>query len=325
MRRERRTHRSGALSGGSTRSKGTSRAKPVSRARTARAKSLGNQPPVYMRGGMASLPVQPRKLGTPPKRRYNVALNVPGAELHLPALPVFRLSWRTVSGLLTALMLGLVIYLWTSPNYRIYMVEVTGLQRLTTNDINTVAGLSGQPIFAVDPQQVRKDLQQAFPDMKNISVKVSLPARVQIKAQERQPVISWIQDGREQWIDMEGNAFPPRGDAGKLIRVEAMSNPPVIMKASPMDLSFLKPEMVGVIIRMAMKAPKNTPLLFDSTHGLGWKDAFNCQVYFGMDILDMDQKLLVYQALAARLQKDGIQPDLISVEYLRAPYYRVEQ
>jgi hypothetical protein len=124
---------------------------------------------------------------------------------------------------------------------------------------------------------------------------------------------------------LDGNAFPPLGDAGKLIVVEATNDPPKIEKTSPMDLRFISPEMVSVIARMAMKAPKNTSLLYDSEHGLGWKDAFGVQVYFGTNMRDMDQKLLVYQALAARLQKDGIQPNLISVEYLHAPYYRLER
>jgi hypothetical protein len=273
---------------------------------------------------MANLPVQPRKLGAPPKRRYNVALSVPGAELHLPAIPALRLSWRALSMVMAALLLALAVYLWTSPKYRIDMVQVDGLQHLTGNDINTVLGLTGQQIFSANPQQIRKDLQQAFPDLKNVSVKISLPAKVVVRAEERTPVIIWRQGSSEKWIDMEGMGFTPRGDASGLIVVEAKDSPPAIDKTSMLDIRFLSPEMVGVISRMALKAPKDTPLLYDSQHGLGWKDPFNCQVYFGMDLRDMDEKLLVYQALATKLQKDGIQPALISMEFLHAPYYRLE-
>jgi len=144
----------------------------------------------------------------PPKRRYNVALNVPGAELHLPALPVLRFSWRAVSGVMAALLLALVVYLWTSPKYRIDMVQVVGLQRLTENDVNTVVGLIGQSIFSANPQKIRQDLEQAFPDIKDVSVKVGLPANVVVKAKERTPVIVWKQGGTDKWIDMEGMAFP---------------------------------------------------------------------------------------------------------------------
>lgn len=339
LRRDQRLRRSGLLSFGSQRrkvassSKPVKRSKPTTRNKTSRThtmssihtRSAGSQTPVLIRGGMANLPVKPRKLGAPPKRRYNVALNVPGAELHLPAIPAFNFSWRLVSGVLTGLLLILAVYLWTSPKYRVELVEVAGLQRLTVHDINTVVGISGQSIFSANPQQIKLALEQAFPELKAVSVKVSLPAQVVVKAQERQPVIAWNQDGREQWVDTEGMAFTPRGEAGALIVVEAKNSPPTIDKTSPMDLRFIKPEMVGVIGRMALNAPKNTPLLYDYEHGLGWTDPSGWQVYFGMDISDMEAKLLVYQALVSKLQKDGVQPVLISVEYLHAPYYRTEQ
>jgi cell division protein FtsQ len=316
-----------------THAKAVAQAKAMTRAKTPRTRSsgmpftrtIGTPPPVYIRGGMANLPVQPRKLGMPPKRRYNVALSVPGAELHLPAMPVLHFSWRVVSGVMAALLLALAVYLWSSPKYRIDMVQVVGLQRLTANDVNTVVGLVGQSIFSANPQKIRQDLQQAFPDIKDVSVKVSLPAKVVVKAKERIPVIAWNQGDSEKWIDMEGMAFPPRGNVGKLIVVDAKDNPPAIGKTSPMDLRFISPEMVGIIGRMALKAPKETPLLYDSEHGFGWLDPFNCQVYFGMDMRDMDEKLLVYQALAAKLQMDDIQPALISVEFIHAPYYRLER
>ena len=339
MRRELRSRRSGFLSLGTRQKKAPARSKTgthtraVPRAKSPRARSsrapftrtIGTPPPVYIRGGMANLPVQPRRLGVPPKRRYNVALSVPGAELHLPAMPVLRLSWRVVSGVIAALLLAVAVYLWTSPTYRIDMVQVVGLQRLTANDVNTVVGLVGQSIFSASPQKIRQDLQQAFPELKDVSVKVGLPAKVEVKARERIPVIAWNQGDSEKWIDMEGMAFPPRGDVGKLVVVDAKDNPPGIGKISPMDLRFISPEMVGVIGRMALKAPKDTPLLYDSEHGLGWLDPFNCQVYFGLDMRDMDEKLQVYQALAAKLSNDAIQPALISVEFLHAPYYRLER
>jgi hypothetical protein len=317
MRRERRGHKPGTHST-ARRSK----------------KANANLPPILIRGGMAGVPVKPRKLGAPPKRRYDVALNVPGAELHLPALPAIRLNWRLASGLLTAFLLALLFHLWTSPNYRIDMVEVTGLKRLTDNDINTVLGLSGQPIFAAEPQHIQQALQQAFPDLKSITVKVGLPAKVLVTVDERLPVISWQQDGREQWIDAEGMAFPPRGNGGKLVIVEAKDSPsapePSLVKASLEKASsgarrLLSPEMVAAIEKIATQAPQDTPLLFTNDHGLGWQDPHGWNVYFGLDISNMEMKLLVYQAMVERLQKDGIQPALISVEYIHAPYYRLER
>jgi hypothetical protein len=58
---------------------------------------------------------------------------------------------------------------------------------------------------------------------------------------------------------------------------------------------------------------------------LGWNDPNGWEVFFGSQGNDMNQKLAVYKSLVERLQSEGIQPALISVEYIHAPYYRMER
>ena len=64
--------------------------------------------------------------------------------------------------------------------------------------------------------------------------------------------------------------------------------------------------------------------MYTAGHGLGWKDPRGWEVYFGMNLKDMEMKLRVYKTLVKRLGKEKIQPQLISVEYVHAPYYRLE-
>ncbi len=71
--------------------------------------------------------------------------------------------------------------------------------------------------------------------------------------------------------------------------------------------------------------PADTLLVYDSVHGLGWNDPKGWEVYFGSEDQDMEMKLAVYQALVDRLENEGIQPAMISVEYVHAPYYRMER
>ena len=73
------------------------------------------------------------------------------------------------------------------------------------------------------------------------------------------------------------------------------------------------------------KMPADTVLVYDSEHGLGWNDPNGWEVFFGDEDQEMDMKLLVYQALVEHLQSEGIQPAMISVEYVHAPYYRMER
>jgi cell division protein FtsQ len=88
----------------------------------------------------------------------------------------------------------------------------------------------------------------------------------------------------------------------------------------------LDPELVSAILSLNTVAPQGTQLLFNAEHGMGWNDKqYGWKVYFGAETHDIDQKLVVYQALAARLKEKGIRPSLVSVEYLHAPYYRLEK
>ena len=64
---------------------------------------------------------------------------------------------------------------------------------------------------------------------------------------------------------------------------------------------------------------------FDPTHGIGWQDPAGWIVYFGLDGSDMLQKLQMYDAIVKDLQSRNVTPEFISVEFLHAPYYRMER
>ncbi len=290
-------------------------------------------PPVMARGALQDMAVPPRKRSQP-RHRYDVALNIPGAEVRLPSLPAVRISWRLASAVLVILM-GLSLYiLLETPAFQVDVVEVEGLQRLTLEDINSALNMAGEPIVKVDPALVLEEMQAAFPELASVQVRVVLPARVRLQVVERQPVISWMQGGEEKWLDAEGFAFQPRGEAGSLIRVEADGVPQafvVVEAAAPMPgiakthKPMLSPEIVKTLQSMGPYVPEGTAILFSTEHGFGWQDPNGWQAFFGQDLSQIDQKLLVYQSLQESLRNDGVQPSLISVEFLHAPFYRTER
>ena len=155
------------------------------------------------------------------KIRFDIALNVPGAELRLPALPRVRFGWRFLSGILVVGLLGLLYTLWNSPIYQVNTANVSGIKRLSTNEINMVLDVGGASVFAVEPKKIVWDLSEAFPELYNISVRVQFPAQVSVSVEERQPVLTWQQDGLTLWVDESGVAFPPRGDAPVSVMIEA--------------------------------------------------------------------------------------------------------
>jgi hypothetical protein len=305
------------------------RRRPVNTWATTRSKGshqANQSPPVVVRGVWQErdrLPVTRARVRSKPRRRYDISLNVPGAEVRLPSLPAIQFGWRGASGLLMIMMLAVVYLLYFSPFFKVDVIEVVGLQRLTLAEITPVLGVVGESITAVDPSAVVSKLQTKFPDLESVKVSVSLPAVVKLTLVERQPVIAWVQDVEEQWVDAQGIAFPPRGEVSELLRVYASSSIPgegVGGSVTP----FIPPDVVKMIVEMRAYLPEGATMIYDADHGFGWQTD-TWQVFFGKELKDIDLKLNLYMALVDQLKQQGKQPALISVEFLHGPYYRMER
>jgi cell division protein FtsQ len=284
-------------------------------------------PPVLVRNGSQIFASQGHPLRKN-RRRFDVAVaGIPGAEIRLPALPEIHLGWRILSGFFSAILLGLLYALWTLPQFHVQAAEIEGLKRLNAADINTVLKVADQSIFTVDPIQIKQDMQVAFPEMKAITVEVSLPAAVVISVDERQPVLSWKHGDKEEWVDSNGIVFPPRGDVGPLPVIEGdLPYSTTLSTQSTYGTRFLPADLMQAILTLKTQAPKNTSMVYDLEYGLGWQDPRGWKVYFGNTgghAGEMEQKLLVYEYMVKSLKQQGITPGLISLEYLHAPYYRV--
>jgi len=286
-------------------------------------------PPVMVRGvDVNNLPLQSNKrVKAKPRRRFDVALSMPGVEMRLPSLPQVAVGWRLVSFLLVAALGTLLYHLWSSPQYRVQAAQISGLQRLSSADLNAILNVRGEPIFAIAPQQLAEKLQQAFPELSKVQVEVALPGEVIVRVEERQPILAWKQEGRTVLVDANGVAFPMRDQNSAIpsLVVDAHGSPQMIDEQSDtLEVrQFMPVEMVSAIVSMSGQAPKSTPLKYDPQRGLGWQEAAGWEVYFG-DTRSMDMKLKIYKSIAQKLEKDGITPTLISVEHVHLPYYRLE-
>jgi hypothetical protein len=287
-------------------------------------------PPVMVRGGIADVPLPLRKTGkSKARRRFDVTLGMPGAEMRLPALPQITVDFRLLSGVLVAALAFLVYHLWNSPSFRVEEAEIVGLQRLNSRDVNAVLDIEDEPIFAIDPEALTRKAQEAFPEFASIQVEVGLPRSVRMTVEERQPILTWKQEGRTVLVDASGVAFPQRdlATASPALVVEAFSSPPTTILDGGMEVStmqFMPVDMVSAILSMSAQAPQDTPLVYDSKHGLGWRDSRGWDVYLG-DTGDIDMKLRIYQAMVAKIRKERLNPVLVSVEYPHAPYFRLER
>jgi cell division septal protein FtsQ len=307
------------------------RKSPSKSARRSQKESGGSLPPILVRGGVAAAASQSRRKSKNNRRRFDIALNGQGAEMRLPSIPTFGVGWRLLSAFLIGA-LGFAIYtLWYSPMFTIDKIDVTGMVRLTNVEINSVADVIGKSIILVNPDVLKQELEEAFPELVNISVDTEVPNKVAISLIERQPVLAWQQDGQTYWVDETGTAYLPHGEGGPSITVQGSD----LLSAEPsMDDSLeeveatnlaLPVELVNAILTVSPDVPENTSIIYDSQHGIGWLDPRGWQVYFGSTAENMDLKLKVYEKTFRRLKKAGIRPALISVEHLHAPYYRLER
>ena len=304
------------------------RKSPSKSARRSQKASGGSLPPILVRGGIAAAASRKTKNN---RRRFDIALNSQGAEMRLPSIPTVGVGWRLLSAFLIGA-LGFAIYtLWYSPMFTIDKIDVTGMVRLTNAEINSVADVIGKSLILVNPDVLELELQEAFPELVNISVDTEVPNKVTISLIERQPVLAWQQDGQTYWVDKTGIAYSPHGEGGPSITVQGkdlLSTEPVLedtLEKVEATIKTLPVELVNAILTVSPEVPENTPIIYDSHHGIGWLDPRGWQVYFGSTAENMDLKLKVYEKTFRRLKKAGIRPALISVEHLHAPYYRLER
>jgi len=288
-------------------------------------------PPVMFRGDQGGISLPLRK-GTKKKarRRVDLTLSVPGAEMRLPALPEVSFSMRWVSGLIVVGLAILLYQMWNSASFMIQEVELIGLQRLSSRDVNTIMDLADEPIFTVDVEALTERLKAAFPEFSQVSVEVGLPNLVRVAVDERVPILTWRQEGRTVLVDANGVAFPIRGETSgaPALVVEATSSPSLVtdeqLLAPENPVQFMPVEMVSAILSMSAQAPAGIPLAYDGQHGLGWIDPNGWEVYFG-ELSDMGIKLNIYQSLLKKLDKEDIKPVMVSVEYIHSPYFRTER
>jgi hypothetical protein len=307
-------------------------------------RSLSDSAPVMVRSTRsANAAKRSRSKNKRAKRRYDISLPTPGVEMRLPSLPSVNLGWRALSFCMLVGLSFSLYYLWTSPQFLVQEVHVDGIIQYAPDNISQRLLVYQKPIFTIDPETIERQLLKQVAGVVAVSFQVGFPAQVAVLVEERVPVILWEQDGEALWIDAQGIAFEPPGLALGLVEVQASASPPApfitddevsdeleagIEADQKPDFElldapkvFMTPEMVAAIRSLGEQIPEGVDLLYDGQHGFGWRDPDGWDVYFGFSDDDIEMKLKVYSSVEKKLRAEGIQPALISVEFLHAPFY----
>jgi hypothetical protein len=267
----------------------------------------------------------PRAAKTMTRKGYAIAFSLGRTKVHAPPLNIPRLGPRWISAGMTLLLGFMLLTMWTASPFEVKGAEVVGNQRIGVAEINAMLGMVGKPIFKAVPAQIEANLHTAYSDLASINVRVGFPNHITVDVTERMPVLAWYQNGVVTWIDANGVAFTPRGEVSGLIQVAATGAPANVQLNKTLPIyaqKFITPEMVQAMAVLAHDVPAGLPMTFDPVYGMGWQDPRGWSVYFGQDAKEISMKKNVYQAIVDTLILQGIQPTLISVEYLNAPFYK---
>ncbi len=285
------------------------------------------------------------------KRRVSVGVGN-GAEVIFRNIPVIRPGWRLLSAFLV-LLIGAALYIaWNTPALKVNHVILAGNKRVSAADIQAILNLNGQQIFAVDPNLIVKKITESFPEVTNVTAEINSPADVVISFEERTPVITWTYNKTSYLVDQSGYIFMPHGKVTTPVTIKANEPPPLLEVPKPAGTpapdaqaknasltkdnsaasqsislvgKHLSPVVMSSAIKLTAMLKKSTPLAYSNVDGLGWHDSGGWDVYIGLDLNNMDTKLLMYKAVVAQIKKDGVTPILISVENPDTPYYRTEK
>jgi cell division protein FtsQ len=243
---------------------------------------------------------------------------------------VIWISWRWVSGIMTALLILVLYGLFAIDAFYVSSIGVSGVNYLAKEDIFRFTGVADKHIFWIDPDEVREQLESNN-NIAAADVRVSWGEQtVQIIIQERDPVLIWEQDTERVWVDINGIVMYQREDRPDLLRIvyDSRATDPESPPESLGAYSRIDKEIVHGALLLRSRLPHIDVLLYDPLKGLGWRDPRGWTAWFGIGD-NMAMKALVYEATIAKCgdevqfnEIDVADPDFPLFTYL---YLKQEQ
>jgi hypothetical protein len=260
----------------------------------------------------------------------NPHLIIRQTESHKRSLKVANLGWRLLSLVLAGVLSYGIYFMWTSPHFKVVTPLVTGNVRVESEEFIRIMALEGKQAFSIVPSEIRSTLLNTFPEVESLNLDFTFPNQVNLTVKEREPVLIWRQGGQTVWVDLFGIPMLPRGTAGNWYLVTAEGGAVAPEPVDPVNQpGQYKPvtstDLILAILNLGNMTPSGTSIAYDARYGLGWVDPKGWKVYFGFNTENLDSKLAQYAGIVTNLDRQGIQPKIISVQYPYAPFYRLEQ
>ena len=214
--------------------------------------------------------------------------------------------------LLVAVVAG-ALWLALDDRFYVYHANVVGAGRVSPDEVFRASGLPGLHILWARPAEIEARILATLPPIESARVVCKLPAACTITVAERQPEVTWDEDGQLWWLDAEGIIFPAQGTLpeGWLVRGPL-----------PRDEDGRLDERVHVALTelWTAEADVSSSLSYVPGRGLVLADERGWRVIVGQGP-GMAERLRVLKHLAADLEARGLTPRFVDVRFPDAPYY----
>jgi len=235
------------------------------------------------------------------------------------------ISSRAISGILS-IILGLAAAAFTFvPAFRIQKPIVNGYSQINVEEISYYTGLKNLPIYQVDPEFIRISLLKRYPEIREVKINLSFPSSIEILMEQRNPVIEWDFGGSKFWIDEEGTVMKENSSDAAVIYVLANSFPGAKNRSDRKIPASFSQNVLQSIIQINKRRPEGKKLFYTYDNGFGWDSPFGYRLWLGKNGNSLDEKLKMSESIQNYFSKEEIEPDMLSLEFTHAPYYRFSE
>lgn len=238
---------------------------------------------------------------------------------------ITKINTRLISGILS-LILGISAAAFTFvPYFRVQTPAVTGSTQINIEEITYYTGLRNLPIYMVDPEMIRDSLLKRYPEIRDIHVTLVLPSSVDIVMEQRNPVIEWDFGGSTFWIDEDGTVMKESSSQSKMVYVLANSFPGAKSRTDRNVPASFSRKALNSILHFGSVLPEGKTLFYSYDNGFGWDTNAGYRLWLGINDNGLDEKLAMAESLKKYFAEEEIEPDMLSLEFMHAPYYRFSE
>ena len=254
------------------------------------------------------------KIRVPSAAKKRKLRNDPRIKVPLEVLRNLAFSPRWMSSLLLGVSLWALVTIGYNETFYLSVIPVQGARSITQTEIIETSGLQGSHIFAADPLDAANRIK-AIPGVISATVTLRWPNEVNIEIGEDTPVAIWKEKDQIYWINKDGQLLPARTAVTGLLIIESE------VTRRRTDDSFVDKSIIDGALQLKKLRSNIEHLYYHPQTGLSYQDGRGWRGHFGVG-LDMEQKIIVYEAIVEKLVQQGRQISYISVMNYTKPFYK---